>query len=78
MPGQATGQAIGRDRIERNLQEAIERLQDDLARIEIWASALGCFSQPVPDYKPGDDFMLPQAKPGDGAGSFESAQRVYR
>ena len=69
---------MGRDKIERNLQEAVQRLQDDLARIEIWASALGCFSQPVPDYKPGDDFILPSTKPGDGAGSFENSQRVYR
>jgi len=71
-------QELGRAKVARNLENAIERLQEDLARIEIWASALGCFSQPIPDYKPDDDFMLPQAKPGDGAGSFESAQRVYR
>jgi hypothetical protein len=73
-----TEQELGRAKVARNLENAIERLQEDLARIEIWASALGCFSQPIPDYKPGNDFMLPQAKPGDGAKPFESSQRVYR
>ena len=73
-----TEQELGRAKVARNLENAIERLQEDLARIEIWASALGCFSQPIPDYKPGNDFMLPQAKSGDGAKPFESSQRVYR
>jgi hypothetical protein len=57
-------QPFGRDKIERNLHEAIEQLQDDLARIQLWASALGSFSQPIPDYRPGNDFVLPQAEPG--------------
>jgi hypothetical protein len=73
-----TEQELGRAKVARNLENAIERLQEDLVRIEIWASALGCFSQPIPDYKPSNDFMLPQAKPGDGAEPFESPQRVYR
>lgn len=69
------GQELGRDQIARNLQEAIDRLQDDITRIQFWASALGCFSRPVPDYKPSDDFMLPPAKPGDGPGHRE---RLFR
>ena len=38
------------EKIVRNLQQAIERLQDDIARVEIWAGALGCFARPIPDY----------------------------
>jgi hypothetical protein len=55
---------LAREKIARNLRDAIERLQDDVRRVEIWASALGCFSHPVPDYQPRNDFLLPQAKPG--------------
>ena len=38
------------EKIVRNLQQAVERLQDDLARVELWAGALGCFTKPIPDY----------------------------
>ncbi len=54
------------DRIVQHLREAVERLQDDVARVELWAGALGCFAKPVPDYDPAQSqlnkFMLP-AKP---------------
>ncbi len=40
------------EKIVRNLQQAVERLHDDIARVELWADALGCFSKPVPDYDP--------------------------
>jgi hypothetical protein len=51
------------EKIVRNLQQAVERLQDDLARVELWAGALGCFSQPIPDYGHGRTrFDLPRAK----------------
>jgi hypothetical protein len=36
--------------ITRRLQEAIDRLQDDVKRVEIWAGALSGFLQPVPEY----------------------------
>jgi hypothetical protein len=53
-----------KERIARQLMEAVERLQGDIARVELWASALGGFSQPVPDYDPAksrlDQFMLPR------------------
>ena len=71
-------QPLGRNRIERNLHEAIDRLQEDLARIQIWASALGSFSQPIPDYQPGDDFVLPQAKPGTAYEPMREQDRLYR
>jgi hypothetical protein len=45
--------------IARNLAQAIERLQEDLDRVELWTAALGCFQRPVPDYTPGDRYLLP-------------------
>ena len=46
--------------IVRNLQQAVERLQDDIARVELWAGALGCFAKPIPDYGHGQTrFDLP-------------------
>jgi hypothetical protein len=36
--------------ITRRLQEAIDRLQADVKRVEIWAGALSGFLQPVPEY----------------------------
>ena len=48
------------DKIVRNLQQAVERLQEDIARVELWAGALGCFAKPIPDYGHGQTkFDLP-------------------
>jgi len=48
------------EKIVRNLQQAIGRLQDDIARVELWAGALGCFARPIPDYGHGrTSFDLP-------------------
>jgi hypothetical protein len=47
------------DQIARNLAEALERLQKDLDRVELWTAALGCFQRPVPDYQPGERYLLP-------------------
>ena len=41
------------DKIVRNLQQAVERLQDDISRVELWAGALGCFTKPIPEYDHG-------------------------
>jgi hypothetical protein len=46
------------DLIVRNLIEALERLREDLDRMEVWAAALGSFQHPVPDYRPSDQHML--------------------
>src|SRR5262249_52507991 len=45
--------------IDRRLQEALARLEKDIATIEIWAGALSGFTQPVPDYEPSNDNLLP-------------------
>lgn len=48
--------------IVRNLQQAVERLQIDIARVELWADALDCFTKPIPDYDHGQTrFDLPTA-----------------
>jgi hypothetical protein len=46
------------DVIIRNLIEALDRLRDDIDRMELWTAALGCFQNPVPDYQPGDRYLL--------------------
>lgn len=40
----------GKDKITGELQGAIAQLRTDLSKVEIWASALGVFSAPVPEY----------------------------
>jgi hypothetical protein len=34
-----------------SLFEALDRLRDDLDKVELWAAALGYFRAPVPDYE---------------------------
>jgi hypothetical protein len=51
------------DNIVRHLIEALERLHEDLDRVELWTSALGYFQRPVPDYEPGERHLLPTAQP---------------
>jgi len=38
------------DLIVRNLIEALDRLRDDLDRVELWTAALGSFQRGVPEY----------------------------
>jgi hypothetical protein len=58
------------DVIVRNLIESVERLREDLDRMELWTAALGSFQHPVPDYRPGDQYLLnaspkrPTGQPG--------------
>jgi hypothetical protein len=47
------------DQIVRNLAEAIERLHEDLNRVELWTAALNCFQRAVPDYQLGERYLLP-------------------
>jgi hypothetical protein len=44
--------------IVHNLIEALDRLREDLDRVELWTAALGCFQQPVPEYEPSDRHLL--------------------
>jgi hypothetical protein len=55
------------DQIVRNLAKAIERLHEDLDRVELWTEALNCFQRPVPDYQPGERHLLPGQSQRRGA-----------
>lgn len=50
----------GPDGISEKLHEAIDGLRKDVTRVEIWATALSTFSQPVPDYRPNPKYQLGQ------------------
>jgi hypothetical protein len=51
------------DVIVHNLIDALERLRDDLDKVELWAAALGHFQHAVPDYEPGSAYMLSAESP---------------
>ncbi len=40
--------------VTRNLHAAIERVREDVSKVEFWADAVSGFTQPVPDYNSGD------------------------
>jgi hypothetical protein len=49
-----------RQRIMRNLETAIERLNEDFERVEFWAAAMDAWLKPVPAYETTEtDFLLP-------------------
>jgi hypothetical protein len=56
MPEQAEGQIV------RNLVQALERLHEDLDRVELWTAALNSFQRPVPDYTPREQHLLGGAR----------------
>lgn len=53
------GNDMAGEGISRRLQEAIERLQQDVTRVEVWAGALSGFLKPVPSYDADQKHMLP-------------------
>jgi hypothetical protein len=63
-----------KERIEQQLQEAIDRLRADLVRVEIWACALNDFSRPVPDYHP-DESMTRHLLPARSEGGNSTTRR---
>ena len=48
----------GQEEISERLNEAIGKLRKDVTRVEIWATALGSFSRPVPNYQPNEKHRL--------------------
>jgi hypothetical protein len=44
-----------------NLHKAVEQLQQDVRRVEIWAAAVSCFAQPIPEYAPVAEYLLPSS-----------------
>ncbi|MGE3988033.1 hypothetical protein [Pseudorhodoplanes sp.] len=51
----------GPEDISDKLHEAIDGLRKDVTRVEIWATALATFSQPVPEYRLNAKFELGKA-----------------
>ena len=60
-----------RERIARQLQDAVEQLRHDMEKVEFWTEVLSCLSRPAPDYSAGTDilnrFALPQRGSDDTA-----------
>ncbi len=50
---------MAEEKIIRNLAQAMARLNEDLDKVELWTAALCYFQTPVPDYRPGDKYLLP-------------------
>jgi hypothetical protein len=48
----------GQEEINDRLHQAIDELRKDVTRVEVWATALGSFAKPVPDYQPDETFRL--------------------
>jgi hypothetical protein len=40
------------EQVVRHLFEAIDRVREDVAKVEFWASAVTGFAEPVPGYEP--------------------------
>ena len=51
----------GQEQINERLRDALDGLRKDVTRVEIWATALGSFTQAVPGYGPDKTFELGQA-----------------
>jgi hypothetical protein len=50
-----------RERVLHNLEQAIDRLNDDFEQVEFWASAMDAFLKPVPEYETAhSEFLLPR------------------
>lgn len=61
--GASSARDVAEDKIVSNLAEALTRLHNELDRVELWTAALSCFVRPVPDYQPGNEFLLPTVRP---------------
>jgi hypothetical protein len=45
---------VATEALARHLHAAIERVREDVAKVEFWADAMTGFSEPVPDYESND------------------------
>ena len=45
---------VATDALARHLHAAIDRVREDMAKVEFWADAMTSFSEPVPEYEPKD------------------------
>jgi hypothetical protein len=69
-----------REMIARELQEAVDRLHKDIARVEFWTDALGGFAKPIPDYDTAsvrlNEFILP--KGGSNSQPVQTEKRLAK
>jgi hypothetical protein len=70
MPEQAEGQIV------RNLVQALERLHEDLDRVELWTAALNSFQRPVPEYTPREQHLLGGARQPER--SVQNFELIFR
>jgi hypothetical protein len=63
---------LAEERIIRNLIEALERLHEDLDRVELWTAALTCFQGPPPEYRLDDQHLLPGIRDSLSRGAGQS------
>jgi hypothetical protein len=54
MMSSAMKQGVAVHTLARHLHDAIERVREDMEKVEFWADAVSGFSEPVPDYSPED------------------------
>jgi hypothetical protein len=52
--GDMTMRGVASDALARHLHAAIERVREDMEKVEFWADAMTGFSEPVPDYEAND------------------------
>jgi hypothetical protein len=77
-----------RERIARRLQDAVERLRQDIDEVEFWTEVLGSLARPVPDYGSGTSllkrFELPlqssgtTKRKGDRSGDLGSSRSANK
>jgi hypothetical protein len=59
----------------RHLHAAIERVREDMAKVEFWADAMTSFSEPVPDYESDDVKVWLPSEQATTISSASSAQQ---
>ena len=52
--GEMGEKGVAAHAVARHLHAAIDRVREDMAKVEFWADAVTGFSAPVPDYDPKD------------------------
>lgn len=59
------------DRVKYELHRAIDRMRNDLTRVEILTAALAAFSRPIPEYEPAFQHMRP------GLGAYDLNRQSF-
>jgi hypothetical protein len=52
------------EQLARRLSDSIDRLHKQVEQVELWASAVTGFTQPIPDYEPEASSVARYVKPG--------------